>query len=129
MPKRVVAIDDSDVALAVIRETLGAHDVELITTDTPGEFFRQIYGETKPDLIMTDLEMPGITGSDIARQLKRDPRTKDIPLVILSTLPRAKLEPTARMLGANAYLCKANFDEATVSKTLLPLLGLSNTPG
>ena len=66
MSKRVVAIDDSDVALMVIREALDGLDVDLFATDKPGEFFRKVFDpECKPDLIITDLEMPNIAGSDI----------------------------------------------------------------
>ncbi|MEE8410830.1 MAG: response regulator [Myxococcota bacterium] len=124
MAKRVLIIDDSEMALRLISEALSSYGIDVIATISPGAFFQRVFSDEKPDLILTDMEMPNISGSDICRQLKNDPRSKEIPLVILSNLPLSQLERTAHVLGADACLCKATFDEAVVANVLLPLLGL-----
>jgi CheY-like chemotaxis protein len=65
----------------------------------------------RPDLILTDVMMPGLDGFELAEQLRLDERTREIPVVFVS----AEAEPThgfrAQELGAHAYLTKP-FDPA-----------------
>ena len=78
--------------------------------------------ELRFDVIVLDVRLPDITGWDVCRELKRDPQTADIPIVILtaaasSTLPREALES-----GCAAYLLKPCYpDELT--RTLRSVLG------
>jgi CheY-like chemotaxis protein len=54
-----------------------------------GEEGLRIAREDSPDLILLDMMLPKIAGQDVLRTLKRDPRTKHIPVVVLSGLSRA----------------------------------------
>ena len=128
MGKTVVVIDDSSLALSVIEDALAVNGVEVFATSKPVEFFKLVFGK-KPDLILTDLEMPVMSGADICRQLRNDPSAKEIPIVILSSLPEEQLQKAADTLGATATLSKASFDEATVANVVLPMLGMTRKEG
>jgi two-component system, cell cycle response regulator DivK len=59
-----------------------------------------------PDLVLLDLTIPRIDGLDVCRLLKAEPRTAQIPVVVLSSRERSEWEPQARAAGCDAYLEK-----------------------
>lgn len=68
----------------------------------------------RPDLVLTDVTMPGLDGFELAEELRRDKRTRAIPLIFLSGETRAANDTRARALGALAYLRKP-FDPAALA--------------
>ena len=62
----------------------------------------------KPDLILTDIHMPGVQGTDICRTLKSQYGTQDIPIVLFSSLPDDELEKLAEQVGADGSISKVN---------------------
>jgi CheY-like chemotaxis protein len=60
--------------------------------------------ESRPDVVLLDLVMPGMTGDEIFARLRRQPQTKDIPVVIMSALPDADRQ--AEELAADGFLGK-----------------------
>jgi two-component system cell cycle response regulator DivK len=59
-----------------------------------------------PDLIVLDLELPGISGIDVARELRRDPRTEDIPLIAATGFSQDRLLRLARQVGFDTIVVK-----------------------
>jgi CheY-like chemotaxis protein len=74
----------------------------IIQNDSTGVYNR--IAEVKPDLILLDLWMPGLSGEEITRQLKADPQTKHIPIIIMSA--NKDTAQIAREAGAEAFLAK-----------------------
>ncbi|MFZ2303766.1 MAG: response regulator [Minisyncoccia bacterium] len=68
-----------------------------------------ILAERKPTVILCDLILPGIDGFEILRHIKADPKTADIPVVILSNLGQKEDLEKAMALGAKDFMVKANF--------------------
>jgi CheY-like chemotaxis protein len=62
--------------------------------------------EKLPDLIITDIVMPGITGFQLISKLKNDPRAKYIPIIILTAKVGEKYEKYAQEIGVFEYLTK-----------------------
>ncbi len=60
----------------------------------------------RPDLVLTDVMMPGLDGFQLAEALRRDERTRGIPVIFLSGETTAGNEARARQLGALAYVTK-----------------------
>jgi len=77
----------------------------------------------RPAAIVLDLLLPTIPGWEVARHLKEDRRTADIPILATSGLFRVEAERKARAAGATQYLSKP-FDGVTLVRRLREILGL-----
>lgn len=68
-----------------------------------------ILAERKPRMIFCDLILPGVDGFEILKRIKNDPKTADIPVIILSNLGQKEDYEKAMALGAKDFMVKANF--------------------
>src|SRR5690606_13236040 len=78
--------------------------------------------EGQPDLILLDVQMPVLDGVQALQVLKKDPRTKDIPVVVVTTIGRPQDEELIKKGGADAFLTKPGNGQELV-KTVRELLG------
>jgi two-component system cell cycle response regulator DivK len=60
----------------------------------------------RPDLIVMDIELPGLSGLEVMRQLKANADLKNIPVIVVSAMARAEDEAVARHAGCDDYLAK-----------------------
>jgi CheY-like chemotaxis protein len=69
--------------------------------------------DTPPAMVLLDLMMPDMTGFDVLRAMRADPRTRDVPVVMYTAMDDANLRRQAMEMGAQDYLVKArsSFDE------------------
>ena len=65
-----------------------------------------LQGDSLPDLILLDIMMPGLSGLQVAEQLKADPRTRDIPIIFLTAMAAVEDEIHGLELGAADYITK-----------------------
>ncbi|WP_229218689.1 response regulator [Rugamonas brunnea] len=63
-------------------------------------------GESKPDLILLDIMMPGMSGYDVCKALKADPATRDIPVIFVTAMSEVADEQLGLSLGAVDYITK-----------------------
>jgi len=100
---RVLLVEDNAEIRAYMAELLGEHfEVE---TAEGGQQGLQCVRSDRPDAVVTDVRMPGFDGFSLARSLRSDPSTADIPLMFVS----AKTQPEDRVQGLELgqdYLCK-----------------------
>jgi len=102
---RVLAVDDHPLALAGLRQLLGALDgIELVGTATGGEEAVRLAAERQPDVVLMDLEMPDMDGVQATRELlARRPGTAVVVLTSFSDRERILAAVDA---GAAGYLLK-----------------------
>lgn len=74
--------------------------------------------ENPPGLVIVDLMMPRVTGFDVLRALRSDPRTRVVPIVVFSALDDSEFVEQAMSLGANDYWVKGSFSFDTLSSWL-----------
>jgi CheY-like chemotaxis protein len=100
--RRVLVVDDDEDILAVIKEALeiAGYVPDLATNGEAAH----LAAHTRPALVLLDLMMPGVDGYEVGRRLRADPRTADVPIVVMSAGARAS--HGARDIGANGYLAK-----------------------
>ena len=79
----VLAVDDDTDLLALIAKVLSA-EYQVLTASDPHTALELAGGEPRPDLILLDIDMPGATGFELIRVLKREGRTALIPVVFLT---------------------------------------------
>ena len=73
--------------------------------------------ERKPDIVLLDIEMPRMDGFEVARQIRRDERLSDLPIVMISSRTGDKHTERARELGVNRFLGKP-FQENELLETI-----------
>jgi putative two-component system response regulator len=82
---RLLVVDDSPDITLVMRELLSSAGYDVITVSDAGAALTEIKNQL-PDLILSDVIMPGLSGFDLCRRLKEDPSTRLIPFVLMTGL-------------------------------------------
>lgn len=106
MKKRVLVVDDSEIVLGKASEALVAGGYEVDTALSAMEADDYLYGAHRPDLVIMDVMMPQLDGDKKARLLKRDDKTKDIPILLLSSKSEDELEALAREACCEGFIRK-----------------------
>ncbi len=103
----ILVVDDDRDNLSLMREALRRHGFSVQTTGQ-GKRALQIARETRPSLILLDVRLRDVDGYQVLRNLKSDPRTRDIPVVMMSgSLTDEELkEQRALVLGAVRFFTK-----------------------
>ena len=101
---RILLVDDDPALRTLLRTTFEVADVEVVEAANATEARRAIE-KTHPSVIVLDVNMPGMTGLELCRELKDDPATRDIPVVLL-TGSEGGTEAAAKRVGADAIVRK-----------------------
>jgi CheY-like chemotaxis protein len=104
--KKILLLDDSTITLEMERAVLEERGYQVAVAATLLEFRAEL-DQFQPEIILTDLEMPDVSGKDIVRVLKQDFDTQQIPIVLYSSKPDAELAGIAELAGADGYLSKS----------------------
>lgn len=101
----ILVVDDSPDNLSLISGLL--KDLYKLKVANNGEKAIKIaQAEKKPDLILLDVMMPGLSGYDVCQTLKADPATHDIPIIFLTAMTGAEDEKKGLELGGSDYITK-----------------------
>src|SRR2546428_4969022 len=102
----VLLVDDQAMVCEAVRRALtNQTDIDFHYCADAREAIT-IANQIKPTVILQDLVMPGIDGLTLVSQLRANPATKDIPIIVLSTNENPQVKGQAFALGANDYLVK-----------------------
>ncbi len=105
--RRILLLDDSAIALEVAQAVLEERGYQVATAQSLLEFQAQL-DRFQPEIILSDLVMPDVSGKDIVRVLKQDFHTERIPIVLFSSKPDEELHAIAEQAGADGYLSKVH---------------------
>jgi two-component system chemotaxis response regulator CheY len=108
VPKRLLIVDDSPVMRSFVKRTLeiaGLVPQECLEASNGAEALR-ILADYRPDLILTDINMPVLDGESLLRALKANPESSDIPVVVVSTDSTENRVESLLKLGASGYVKK-----------------------
>src|SRR5512135_1277401 len=104
--KRILAVDDEPEVLGLLKKRLESEGYEVLTA-TNGREGLEIATREKPDLIILDILMPEMDGSETAAALHENPLTKNIPILFLTCLFTKREESTSgHEIGPNYFLAK-----------------------
>jgi response regulator RpfG family c-di-GMP phosphodiesterase len=101
---RILLVDDDPALLKLLRTTFEVADVEVAVAEDADAARRQVRRQ-HPNVIVLDVNMPGTNGLDLCRELKDDPKTRSIPIVLL-TGSSDDLNGEAKEAGADAIVLK-----------------------
>ena len=102
---RILVVDDEPDILELVQYNLAREHYDVVCVESGEEALAQVYA-TPPDLIVLDLMLPGVSGLEVCRTLKRHPRTAAIPVVILTARGEEADIVAGLELGADDYLTK-----------------------
>jgi two-component system, OmpR family, alkaline phosphatase synthesis response regulator PhoP len=104
MAKTILAVDDEKDILELIKYNLQKEGYTVLTARTGKQALEQ--AQLKPNLILLDVMMPESDGWDVIKQLKRNPKTSDIPVVFLTAKGTEVDEVLGLELGAEDFILK-----------------------
>jgi DNA-binding NarL/FixJ family response regulator len=103
-PLRVVIADDHPAYRAALARVLREHGIDVVAESSNGESAIRATLETEPDVVVMDLNMPGLSGSDATRRLSDEaPSTR---VLVLSVSAQAEDVSEAIQAGAHGYVLK-----------------------
>jgi CheY-like chemotaxis protein len=102
---RVLVVDDEPDVLLLCRLNLQQRGHELLEAST-GSVALELARERRPDVIVLDLMMPGMTGYEVLETLKRDEQTWNIPVLVLTAKSLRADRERSHGLGASGFLTK-----------------------
>ncbi|MGL6076799.1 MAG: hybrid sensor histidine kinase/response regulator [Fimbriiglobus sp.] len=120
--KRVLVVDDSAIVREAERQLLlgRGYEVELAIDGVDGwNAVRQ--GDF--DLVVSDVDMPRMTGLEFVRAIRSDPMMQSLPVVIVSYKDRSEDRQRGLEVGASAYLTKSSFHDGKFLDTIEELIG------
>ena len=123
---RILIVDDSATIVALLRKFLRQnHCVTLEAGDA--ETAVELARAERPDCIFLDIVLPGMNGFAALRILRRDPHTRDIPVIMMSGNEQATEQFYAQRIGADDFM-KKPFSRAEVFARIERLLDAEQVP-
>ncbi|MEM1160833.1 MAG: response regulator, partial [Pseudomonadota bacterium] len=115
MTGRVMIVEDSATNRMVLKAKLTQAYYDVVEAED-GETALEMVLREDPDLILLDIMMPGIDGFEVCRQLKLDPRTLHIPVIIQTALDGREDRVRGLEAGADDFLTKSPDDTALMGR-------------
>lgn len=116
-PLRILVVDDSITTRTLEKNILEAIGFEVYVAIDGAEAWQKI-PDIAPDIIVSDVEMPKMNGLELTRLLKNSPQTRDIPIILLTSLGKPEQREAGLSAGADAYLIKSRFDQGELLETI-----------
>ena len=118
--KKVLVADDKPEVVELVRVSLEGEDYQIIVAFDGEEALEKVSKE-KPDLVLLDIIMPKMNGFEVLARLKKDPKLKEIPVVMLSAKGQKLDREKGKDLGAIDYIIKP-FSPSVLLKKIKEIL-------
>jgi len=102
---KVLVIEDNPMNMELASDLLRARGYDVLQAATALEALG-VLQEFKPDLILMDIQLPGLNGLDLTKRLKEDPRTKEIPIIAMTAYAMKGDEEKIFQAGCIGYIPK-----------------------
>lgn len=113
MSKKILVVDDEKDVLLMLNERLASSGYDIITAED-GKTAITMAREENPDLIILDIMMPGIDGTETAKILKSNPKTRDIPIIFLTCLVKKEEDKDGQVIGGHYFIAKPYSSEKLI---------------
>lgn len=115
MSRRILAVDDQEDNRRILRDLFRSAGYEVIEA-VSGEEALALAESQAPDLILMDIELPGIDGYEATRRIKANPALQRIPLIVVTSYALSGDEGKALAAGADGYVSKPYSPRALLAK-------------
>ena len=102
---RILVVEDNPLNLKLVRHVLGAAGYDVVAAASGEEGLREAMAQP-PDLVLMDLQLPGIDGFETMRRLRQGPLAADVPVVAVTASAMAEDQANATRAGFDGYLEK-----------------------
>jgi CheY-like chemotaxis protein len=120
--KKILIVEDETLQANAISEYLIGEGYEVKVANNGQEGLKTLENYT-PNLILMDILMPIMDGIATLKEIKSDPKIKDIPVIVLTNLKTEETMAEAEKLGAAGYLFKINFKLEDLLKKVKEIVG------
>lgn len=121
--RTILVVEDSEVTRTLVSEILRGLGHRVIEAEDGSQGVRRL-NDHRVDLILSDVQMPGMSGLDFLEHVRANPKTRHLPVVMLTTLGSLEDRERALRLGADGYLTKLNFQERDLIQIVQRYLGV-----
>ena len=104
-PERILIVEDNDIDVRLLKDILETRGYNILQTKEGLEAIK-LAVVNLPDLILLDIQLPDMSGLEVARQLRGDKRSKQIPIIAVTAFAMAWHEREALDSGCDAYISK-----------------------
>lgn len=118
--KRILIADDSVTSRILQRNILVSAGYDVVVA-TDGREALDLLANTTVDLVVTDVEMPRLSGIELTRQLRANPKTRTTPIIVVTSLARPEDIEAGAAAGADEYIVKGRFDHRTLLEAVARL--------
>jgi two-component system cell cycle response regulator DivK len=115
MSRRILVIEDHEDNRRIVRDLLTPAGYELIEAVT-GEEGVAMAETGRPDLILMDIQLPGLDGYEATRRIKANPALRQIPIIAVTSYALSGDDVKAREAGCDAYVTKPFSPRALLAK-------------
>lgn len=105
MSKVILTVDDSRVMREMLLSSLAGQGFTVLQAED-GVAALDVLASAAPDVIITDINMPRMDGFGLIEQVRRDPRHRAVPILVLSTESDQEKKARARAAGATGWIVK-----------------------
>lgn len=121
-PRRVLICEDSFTTRELERSIFEAAGYVVETATDGAAGLTKLREGLKVDAVVTDVQMPNMTGFELTRAIKSDDALKEIPVIIVTSLEREEEKAEGIQAGADAYITKSVFNQDTLLDTVERLI-------
>jgi two-component system chemotaxis sensor kinase CheA len=104
------------------KSILEAAGYQVVTAENGLDALNRL-GQQDFDLVLTDILMPKMDGFTLTRKIRSNEKTKDLPVVVVTSMESEEDKRRGLEAGANAYLIKSSFDQKHLIEAIETLLG------
>lgn len=104
-PKRVLIVEDNPLNMKLFSAMISAQGYEVLQA-TDGPLGLQMAQHLQPDLIVMDIQLPGLSGLEVTERLKADDTTRTIPIIATTAFALRGDEEKIRASGCDGYMAK-----------------------
>ncbi|MBI3457340.1 MAG: response regulator [Candidatus Rokubacteria bacterium] len=115
MSKRILVVEDHEENRRIVRDLLTSAGYEMIEAVT-GEEGVALAERERPDLILMDIQLPGLDGYEATRRIKANPALRPIPIIAVTSYALSGDEVKAFQAGCDAYVTKPFSPRALLAK-------------
>jgi two-component system chemotaxis sensor kinase CheA len=121
--RRVLVVDDQFSVRELQKSILETAGYRVDTARDGDDALARLRGNGHIDLVLTDIQMPGMDGFDLLREIRKDPELESLPVVVVTSKASEEDKRQGVEAGADAYIVKKEFGQQALLETLERLVG------